>query len=622
VVLSGYSQTLKAAGGSGTGYTWSAPASNLPAGLSLSSGGVLSGPPSTAGTFSFSVQVTDSAQNTATQSFALTVLSPTTGLPAPPQVTIDTTFPDTTNYTVTTVAAGANLQSAINNASCNPNGTVLRLASGATFTGNYTLPAKSCATDQWIIIRTDTADSNLPPQGTRITPNYSSVLAKIMTASAGAAIKTSSGANHYWFMGVEIGIASTVTVDNYDLFVVGSSETSTSALPSYIFIDRCYLHGNGTSNAKRGLAANGSYIAAVDSYFENFAYVGVDSQAICAWNSPGPLKIVDNFLEGAANNILFGGADPAISGLVPSDIEIRKNHFFKPFSWMVGNPAYAGIHWSVKNLLEFKNAQRVLIEGNVFENNWADAQTGISVLLTPKNSSGGCTWCIVADVTIQYNVFAHMAGWLDISAGFPAGYPGGPSLPTQRVSVHDNLVYDVSGVYSGGSGGLFLKFGTHTPVLDFHDVLIAHNTAFFTGNTTTFGDTLDQGTAYLAIQDNIALYNTYGVSGSGTAGNALATLNSYCVNPPDPGGWVFTNDVIYRPAGAPSNFPSGNFFPTSWDNVAFVDSTNCPAGNFTPGDVSMCALSSSSPYHNAGTDGKDIGADISGLIAAVAGVWP
>src|ERR1700677_3055805 len=55
-----YTATLSATGGSGT-YTWAvASGSSLPAGLSLSSAGVITGTPTTAGLASFTVDVADS----------------------------------------------------------------------------------------------------------------------------------------------------------------------------------------------------------------------------------------------------------------------------------------------------------------------------------------------------------------------------------------------------------------------------------------------------------------------------------------------------------------------------------------------------------------------------------
>jgi Putative Ig domain len=72
-----YPQTsLVAAGGAGSPYTWTwAPAtgSSLPAGLSLSSAGVMTGTPTTAGTYSVVVTVKDSASHTATATLTITV---------------------------------------------------------------------------------------------------------------------------------------------------------------------------------------------------------------------------------------------------------------------------------------------------------------------------------------------------------------------------------------------------------------------------------------------------------------------------------------------------------------------------------------------------------------------
>ena len=68
--------TFTATGGSNSGYSWSwtaAGSSSLPAGLSLSAAGAVSGTSTSAGAFSLVVTVTDSASNTAAQTFSLTV---------------------------------------------------------------------------------------------------------------------------------------------------------------------------------------------------------------------------------------------------------------------------------------------------------------------------------------------------------------------------------------------------------------------------------------------------------------------------------------------------------------------------------------------------------------------
>ncbi len=71
-----YSQTLTAAGGTGSGNAWTVSAGALPAGLTLSTGGVLAGTPTANGQFSFTAKVTDSSNATATQALSLQIGAP------------------------------------------------------------------------------------------------------------------------------------------------------------------------------------------------------------------------------------------------------------------------------------------------------------------------------------------------------------------------------------------------------------------------------------------------------------------------------------------------------------------------------------------------------------------
>jgi hypothetical protein len=72
-VSAAYAETLTASGGSGS-YTWAlASGSSLPSWLQLTSAGVLSGTPTTATAYSFTITVTDSASNTASATFSLTI---------------------------------------------------------------------------------------------------------------------------------------------------------------------------------------------------------------------------------------------------------------------------------------------------------------------------------------------------------------------------------------------------------------------------------------------------------------------------------------------------------------------------------------------------------------------
>jgi Malectin domain/Bacterial Ig domain/Putative Ig domain len=79
-----YSAALTATGGS-TPYTWSIASGALPNGLTLNAGGSLSGTPSVAGSFPFSIQVKDAAAHSASANFSINIStsSPSVAITSP-----------------------------------------------------------------------------------------------------------------------------------------------------------------------------------------------------------------------------------------------------------------------------------------------------------------------------------------------------------------------------------------------------------------------------------------------------------------------------------------------------------------------------------------------------------
>ena len=73
-----YSETLAATGGTAP-YTWTLSAGTLPPGITMNGAGLISGTPTTYGTYNFTVQATDSASLAATQVFSIYI-------PVPPLV--------------------------------------------------------------------------------------------------------------------------------------------------------------------------------------------------------------------------------------------------------------------------------------------------------------------------------------------------------------------------------------------------------------------------------------------------------------------------------------------------------------------------------------------------------
>jgi hypothetical protein len=228
------------------------------------------------------------------------------------------------------------LQAAIDAAA--PGDTIL-LRAGETFVGPFVLRAKPSST-AWITIRSDAADSQFPAATVRLIPsgkanaNTSRSLLPRLLGQGGAlkttpVIRTDAGAHHYILKFLEIDGSANVGYET--LIALG---TDTTATPAHdLVVDRVYAHGHQYKGMKRGIALNSKSTDVLNSYISDIKAVNADAQGINGYNGAGPFRIINNYVEGAGENLLFGGSDPAISQLVPTNLEIRGNHFFKPLTW-------------------------------------------------------------------------------------------------------------------------------------------------------------------------------------------------------------------------------------------------------------------------------------------------
>ena len=229
---------------------------------------------------------------------------------------------------IRSVGAGDNLQAALNAA--RP-GDELRLAPGATFSGNFVLPVTTGSTT--ITLRSDIPDADLPPQNQRVTPQTAARFARIVSPNTGAALRTAPGAHHWRVMFLEFPSTKEGYGDIIQLGDGSSAQTQLSQVPYEIVFDRVYIHGDPLYGQKRGIALNARVVTIRNSYISDIKAVGVDTQAIGAWNGPGPFSIENNYLEAAGEVVLLGGSDPAIPNLVSEDVSVRYNYMSRPMAW-------------------------------------------------------------------------------------------------------------------------------------------------------------------------------------------------------------------------------------------------------------------------------------------------
>ena len=490
--------------------------------------------------------------DTVTRSIGLTVIDTTTTtppastppLPPPgtgtlnaiatmatlPQATVNAQYP--TPVRQIKVAAGANLQAALDAAQP---GDELLLAPGATWNGTFTLTDKGSST-AWITVRTDVPDATLGSPGTRMTPSRaaSANLAKILTTTNMAAIQTSLTAHHWRLTGLEIGgTASAQEISGIVRFGDGSgAQNSLSLVAHDLVLDRAFVHGMATQAVRRCISLQSASTAIVDSWISDCHSNNGDSQGIVGWNGPGPYLIQNNHIEGGHQGLFFGGADPSIQNLNPSDITIIGNHITRPQSWK-------GI-WQTKTIIESKNARRMLIEGNVIENVWPDAQAGYAVLLKSENQGGTAPWTQTTDVTVRYNVIRNVGNGINLAANPSVN----PAVPAARIDIYDNQVSNL---------GLFGADAIPLQILgNVADVIVAHNTWSNAGYMAVSFDAY--ANQRLVMHSNIIPNGSYGIKGSGTSVGS-GTLTQYAP------GAVFAYDVL---VGANcSQYPTTTMCPST-----------------------------------------------------------
>lgn len=440
--------------------------------------------------------------------------------------------------------------------------------------------------------------------------------------------------------------------------VVEQGVTSPGHQAGRIVIDRCIFTGAYDRNVRRAISLNGRDISVLNSFIDRFQDNSTDSQGIGGYNGSGPYTIENNFVEAAAENIMFGGAkgqspdNPPydMRAITPSDVLVRFNYLpknpdrLKLDNWTSGvfvdqgkiirkpngastnfiastagmtgsaEPDWSSsdiqdgeVHWRpftgrwiVKNNFELKHGDRVVFSHNVLDKLWAESQqTPINLKAESQPSKckpedPACYYARTENILIRSNVIRSA----------PAAWKGstdGGIIRNWRIE--NNLFFDIDNQAYG--------LGTEPTILISSYVsglVMDHNTFH---NPVSAAALVIEGSGVsdmpLVFRNNILGRGRLGIKGPGRAeGNA--TIARFMCKDDTCDENTFTHNVILGVDRR--SYPGPNYNLCVNDNRCDPDFSLVGFNDPARGDF---GLRDDSPFKRMGTDETDIGADISQL---------
>ncbi len=562
-------------------------------------------------------------------------LPATVVLPQLPQSVPNPVFPTVTGNTLV-VTSASQLQSALNTAPC---GGAVQIQPG-TYVGNYTF-SQVCPPGSPILIYGSNISSF--PAGTRMPESAAGTIPTLTTANNEAPLVIGNGASGVYIAGIAFTTATPIPVGVYPIVDMGGGNVTTIAgLPSNITFDRVLIYapnppGINGPFVQRGLTLNCVNCSLINSSIWNIVNTGQDTQAVAMDNTPGPVLIWNNYLEASGENVMLntkecqtGYCASGIPNVIPSDVTVERNHFYKQPAW-ISQPAGCVIAgepqcYDVKNLFEIKHGQRVLLDSNLLDTTFAQAQAEAIISNCFKTGPYVC-----GDFTVTSNLIQHAPQVAAIAGN-------GDNQTGQRILFRNNLAIDISGVNWGGAGISMQVQNTNSLTVD-HNTIVNQPPTYING--LNFSDNPPSTDVDFQWSNNIQYGSPF--ADATTPGSTLAELpNPVIANTAFVGDywpdlsqlWNEYGTPVYLPswkvytprssatpvAGQPgcswNNKPMLVCWPLDWATVGFLDFNGGNAGTDLPG----LALSPSSLYHASGSDGLDIGANIAAVLAATAGV--
>lgn len=517
-----------------------------------------------------------------------------------------TVFIDTGTITVTARAEanGANTEDLTNPSNTNfissanctgdPTGNATKLQAALDIAKNRNTVSQKvivpagCRADGQIVLKVPVGNEmitlitsgTLPASHKRITTAEAGQLFTIRATigNAPAIITDPAGTSHHYKLR---GLILESSVDNNSILELGQASTEDTAakMSHHFIIQHCLIRPTNEFSLQIGhsIIYNANDVSIIDNYIYPSSSNNQESHNLMAYTLEGRVVINNNYIGGAAANSMLGGAATIVRGMIPSNIEMRENYFFKPLVWKTSDPSWDGKSRGVKNLWENKTGSNIVIRGNRFENNWTDGQAGRGIIIQATCDSGN--WASGNNIDFSYNRLVNSERGLNLRGSEWRGI-----IQSRNIWLTNDLIETLAAqpLVLTQTGNVRFNHVTFTTQSD--------RSASFDGGMRSYG---------FMYENSINFEGSFGWFGGGTS---LTSLNKYTP------GHIFRDSL--QVGGSSGNYGapiSGMQFPV---NEAAVGFTNPASSDWS--------LSSGSIYKGDANDGTDPGVNWTNLQSVMA----
>ena len=462
--------------------------------------------------------------------------------------------------------------------------------------------------DRMFVHNPEVTATNLQPQPTEIWAGRGVLLAgSNLTISnswigsfAGYFPNTTTLTDSY---GVLIGTSNNVIVQNNqieaffnNIFIVGggvdATKTGQMAAPTTSLVTLSNVNGLNIGDLMAVQVPAGTNSCATD--FNN----PLCWQTVKVTTISGNLVTYTPYGAGGLTTTPVNGGAAQWNGYNTTNVTVNGNTLWK-------NPWWQG-RWAggAKDYIEIKSCVNCTYTGNTFQGACA---ASIAFEAAQACSNGGCPWTTIAFNTFQNNLLlGDVSGpFVPLGGAQASGDFRVSSTPGHDIIMSNNLWTNV-----------VKSCGNNASVSGFMQLGGPGQNFTFTHNTVRNVSTLDivfasaTGLANVTVKDNVFNYGPDGFNYNNPGGYTAAWPPAGIVEQKNV---VTTNGPLTNNPAQPGEVP--NSYRVSSDSaVGYANLANCQSGVYLG-----CALSTSSQFHNAASDGTDPGVNMISLNAALSG---